>query len=140
MGTYRATILLLTAGMIVLHLLEWLAVPELRQVLHGGTAANLPAPRLRLALRLEGLYYLVVLPAFYGAPNQLMESLMIVLAAYHWAGLALVEFNGFWRKTERRAQRKAFGRSAMWVIGVFDLAEVVVLASLCRTLYAFPWL
>ena len=139
MGAYRATILLLTAGMIVLHLLEWLAVPTVRQALHGCRTADQPARRMRLALRLEASYYLVAFPAFCGTPNRLIGSLMMVSAVYHWMGLALFEIDGF-RHKGTWAQWKAIGRSGTWAIGMLDLAEVVALATLSRVLYAFPFL
>lgn len=136
MGAYRATILLLTAGMIVLHLLEWLAARNALRASHGGTGDRL-VRSLRPALRLEAVYYLVAFPAFCGVPNKWVGHLMMVSAAYHWLGFALFEINGLRRKKETWTPWTRIGRSAMWAIGLLDLAEVVALASLGRALYAF---
>lgn len=117
---YRAAILLLTGGLAVLHLLEWRAAVSVLPVPRVGGEAS--ARGLRTALRLEALYYLLALPAYYARLDSLVGRLMAVFAAFHWGGLVLYE------TTRVIATRSgAAGGKAIWTIAVFDVAEMAVL-------------
>jgi hypothetical protein len=127
MMLYRAIILLLTGGMIVLHLLEWHA------------AKSRAAEKLRLALCLESVYYLAAFPALYAVSHSWSACLIIFFAMFHWGGLALLEVRGFWRRQPAPVPSAAAGRMVVWAIAAFDLAEVMLLAYLGSVLYALTF-
>lgn len=116
MGTafYHAAVLLLTAAMAALHLLEWKAASAMRL---APAAAGLGT-----ALWLEALYYVVALPAWYPQLTAPLGRLMALFAVLHWAVLAV--FLG-----ARRAGFKPgrAGAGTIRAIAVFDLTEMAVL-------------
>jgi hypothetical protein len=61
---------------------------------------------------------------------------MIVSAAYHWVGFAVLEVNGFWRLKNAGPHSAAARRVVLCSIALLDVAEVMVLASFGRALYA----
>jgi hypothetical protein len=135
MAVYRATILLMTAAMLVLHVFEWRTAAEF-------AAAFGPCPgnwtwfkKLRLALRLEALYYLLVIPLLYTTSNTLVGRLMLGSAVYHWVGLALVERrDALWGLAAGRQSGSAI-RIGISAIALLDLGEMVMLTCLWRTLF-----
>jgi hypothetical protein len=90
MTVYRATVLFMTVGMLVLHVLEWKTAVGLEPAIGPCFGGSNWAQKLRLALRLEAMYYVLVLPLLYTASNTLVGQLMSVSAVYHWAGLVLM--------------------------------------------------
>lgn len=136
LGMYRAVILLLTGGMIVLHALEWRAVPFMVEGAGSGAARLRSAQRPRLAVRLEVLYYVAASRIPYMVSKILTGRLMMIFAVCHWGGLALLEATGFWRNRSAWAISMGARRMAAWSIAALDLAEVVVLVSLGRALQA----
>lgn len=133
MTAYRAAVLFMTAAMLVLHVLEWktvAAVPDLGPCSGVGPSAQ----KLRLALRLEALYYLLALPFLYIASNTLVGRLMLISAVYHWGGLALIERGGVLCRRVAFGQPSAAGRVWILAIALLDLGEMVVLTCLWRTL------
>lgn len=125
---YGASIVLLTAAMAILHLLEWKAAFAMRLVPAAGPAAG--AGRLETALWLEALYYVVALPAWYPQLAGPSGRLMALFAVLHWAVLGL--FLG-----ARRAGRKPgrAGAGTVWAIAAFDLTEMAVLGWFCVRLF-----
>ena len=126
MTVYRATVLFLTAGMLVLHVLEWKTAAVLAPALGPCSGGSTWAQKLRPALRSEATYYLLVLPLLGTVSNTLVGRLMLVSAVYHWAGLALIERSG---------QMGAVWRGGILAIALLDLGEMVVLACFCRILF-----
>ena len=134
MTVYRAAVLFMTAVMLVLHVLEWKTVaasPDLGPCPGAGTWAR----KLRLALRLEALYYLLVLPLLCIASSTLVGRLLLISAVYHWGGLALIERRDVLCRPAAIGQPSAAGRLGILAIALLDLGEMVLLACLWRTLF-----
>jgi hypothetical protein len=136
MGLFGAVVLALTAGVVILHLVEWGAVPSVLERRGSGPTRDRNAQRLRLAVCLEALYYLAAVPILFAVSNSLTGRLMIVSAAYHWGGFALLEVSGFWRRKEAGPHWPVARRLVLCSIALLDMAEVMVLASFGRALYA----
>jgi hypothetical protein len=125
MTAYRAIVLFTTTAMLVLHVLEW------KIGFSVATGIGDWAQKLRLPIRLEALYYVLVLPFLLLAANTLVSRLMLVSAIYHWAGLVLVEYGAVPRRPA--ASRPGAGkRLAIGVIALLDLGEMVLLACFCK--------
>ncbi|MCZ2150452.1 MAG: hypothetical protein LC126_22070 [Bryobacterales bacterium] len=132
---YRSIILLMTAGMVVLHLFEWRAVPVLVTGA-GRDGSGIRAGRwLRRAIHLEALYYLAILPILFVAPNSVTRSLLAIFAVYHWGGAAFLEAAGFWRTRGERVLPAAARRMVTGTLAVLDVAEVALLIVFGGTLY-----
>ncbi|MCC6368626.1 MAG: hypothetical protein IT165_34305 [Bryobacterales bacterium] len=136
MQVYHAIILFLTAGMVVLHLFEWRAVPSLVAGAGSGDSGIRAAQRLRRAIHLEALYYLAILPILFAAPSSLTRSLLAIFVVYHWGGAAFLEATGFWRKRSAKALPASARRMVTWSLAVLDVAEVVLLVLFGGALYA----
>jgi hypothetical protein len=67
MTAYRAIVLFTTGAMLVLHVLEW------KIGFAAASGIGDWAQKLRLSIRLEALYYLLVLPLLLLAPNTLVS-------------------------------------------------------------------
>ncbi|MCC6391122.1 MAG: hypothetical protein IT167_11005 [Bryobacterales bacterium] len=136
MQVYSAIILLLTAGMVVLHLFEWRVVPVLVAGAGSGDSGIRAAQWLRRAIHLEGLYYLAILPILFAAPNSVTRSLLAIFALYHWGGAAALQATGFWRKRSERILPAAARRMVTWTLAALDAAEVALLIVFGGALYA----
>ncbi|MFN7998483.1 MAG: hypothetical protein U0Q18_32980 [Bryobacteraceae bacterium] len=127
MTAYRAIVLLTTAAMLVLQVLEW----RIGFVVASGIGDL--AQKLRLPIRLEALYYLLVLPLLLLTANTLVTRLMVVSAIYHCAGLTLVGSGAVPRRGA--AFRPGGGkRLGICAIALLDLGEMVLLVCFCKAL------
>lgn len=128
MTAYRAMVLITTAVMLVLHVLEW------KIGFAVATGVGNWTQELRLPVRLEALYYLLVLPLLLLAANTFIGRLMLVSAIYHWAGLALVEYGAVFRRPAS-FRPGAGGRRRICAIALLDFGEMVLLVCFCRALF-----
>lgn len=134
MTVYRAAVLFMTAVMLVLHVLEWKTVAA-APALEPCSVAGSWARKLRLALRLEALYYLLVLPLLWTAPNTLVSRLFLISAVYHCGGLALLERSDVLCRPAAIGQASKAERLGIVAIALLDLGEMVLLTCLWRTLF-----
>ena len=127
MTAYRAMVLTTTAAMLVLHVLEWRIGFAVASGIGDWTR------KLWLPIRLEALYYLLVLPLLLLAANTSISRLMLVSAIYHWAGIALIECVAVLRRPA--AFRPGAGKR-LWIcaIAFLDLGEMVLLVCFCNVL------
>jgi hypothetical protein len=132
MTAYRAIVLFTTGAILVLHVLEW------RIGFAPASGIGDWAQKLRVPIRLEAFYYLLILPLLFLAAKTLVSRLMLVSAIYHWAGFALVEYGASLRRPAAipAGAGKCLGICA---IAVLDLGEMVLLVCFCNALLASMW-
>lgn len=137
MTTYVAAIFLATLLMLLLHVVEWQTASALAERLRSESNAVAEARRLRWAIRLEALYYLLILPYLHSTLRSLPGRLLAVAAIYHWGGVAFSEGSGLFDKWA--VAGAAFGGRkvvAISAIAALDTAEMLLLGWLLWILVA----
>lgn len=132
MTGYQAAIPLATACMLIVHVDEWRSASAMTARLRFGCKPAAEASRLRWEIRLEALYYLLILPYVYSTSGTLLGQLLALAAIYHWGGLALAERSGiFDRWAASGSGSYSGGRiGAIWAVAVLDIAEMLLLGRL----------
>lgn len=127
-----AAVFLATVFMLMLHVSEWRTASAMATLLRSGSKPVAEAHRLRRAIRVEALYYLLILPYAYSTLNTLPGRLLALAAIYHWGGLAFGEGSGLFNKWAAGGDVASGGGKieAIWAVAVLDIAEMLLLGWL----------
>ena len=129
MTAYLAVVFLATVCMLVLHVAEWRSASAIAAVLRSGSKPVAEGRRLRRAIRIEALYYFLILPYVYSTSSALLSRLLAVAAIYHWGGLAFGEWSGLFEKLASGGDAASGGSKivAISAIAALDISEMVLL-------------
>lgn len=129
MTGYLAAVFLATVCMLMLHVNEWRNAYAMALRVRSGSRPVAGAYWLRRAIRLEALYYFLILPYVYLTSHTLPGRLLAFAALYHWGGLAFGEQSGLFDKWAAGGGAASGGRriGAIWAVAVLDGAEMLLL-------------
>ena len=136
MTVYLAAAFLATVLMCMLHLSEWRTASTMAALLRSGSKPVVEVRRLHRAIRVEALYYLMILPYAYSTSSALPSRLLAVAAIYHWGGLAFGEGSGLFEKLASGGDAASGGSqiAAISAIAALDISEMVLLGWLLSIL------
>ena len=136
MSVYLAAIFVATVLMLLLHVAEWRTASTMAALLRSGSKPVAEVRRLRRAIRVEALYYLMILPYVYSTSSALPSRLLAVAAIYHWGGLAFGERSGLFEKWASGGDAASGGSKIVVTsaIAALDISEMVLLGWLLSIL------